>query len=220
MRFSAIWLAVAGTFAALGAGCSAPPCPTEPTVARVTAETPAAYECLWTAAGDTLRSHYFRLDRQDRLDGIITTFPETCAQFFELWRPQPEPAYYWVEANLHTIPLEAKVTIKPIDVAGTYELGVQVDQMRFHLEERQIDNSAGAMRLYSDVAPTESGRMEKPSKTEQTTVIGRDKPAEERLLKSILKRYAKASIVEAPCGPSEEEVIIEEKPETPATQPG
>jgi hypothetical protein len=37
-----------------------------------------------------------------------------------------------------------------------------------------------------------SGRMERPSQTAQLTSIGRDKPAEERLLKAILDHYAKA----------------------------
>jgi hypothetical protein len=203
----------------LAAGCSAPPCPTEPTITRVSAQSPEAYEHLWNAAGDTLRAHYFRLDRQDRLEGVLTTYPETSAQLFELWRPQPEPAYYWAESNLHTIPIQAQVTIKPVEEAGLYELGVQVERMRYHLEERQVDNSAGALRLYSEGVPTESGRMERPSKTEQTTVLGRDKPAEERLLKAILKRYAKAPTTAEPCPTCGEEVTIEEKQEAPATQP-
>src|SRR5512144_504663 len=106
MRSLAIWPASAGILVGLAAGCSAPPCPTEPTITRVSAQSPEAYEHLWTAAGDTLRANYFRLDRQDRLEGVISTFPATSAQFFELWRPQPEPAYYWAESNLHTIPIQ------------------------------------------------------------------------------------------------------------------
>jgi hypothetical protein len=108
--------------------------------------------------GDTLRAQYFRLDRQDRLEGIITTHPETSAQFFELWRPQPETVATWAGANLQTIQRAAKITIKPAGEAGAYELAVQVDDARYSLPERQIDNSAGALRLYSADAPRRPAR--------------------------------------------------------------
>lgn len=181
------------------------------------AQTPDAYEHLWTAAGDTLRWHSFRIDREDRLHGVITTYPETSAQFFELWRPQPGSAYYWAESNLQTIPLEAKVTIQPVEGGGEYELNVQVDRLRYGLPERQIDNSAGALRLFSSEAPTTAGRMEKPSETSQMIPLGRDKPAEEQLLKSILDRYARPP---RPVESTEEEVLIQEEPATTTTRPG
>jgi len=174
------------------------------------------YEHLWAATGDTLRWHSFRVDREDRLNGVITTYPETSAQFFEFWRPQSASAYYWAESNLQTIPVEAKVTIQPVE-GSEYELAVQVNRMRYSLPERQIDNSAGAMRLFSAEAPTASGRLEKPSETSRMVPLGRDKPAEEQLLKSILERYAKPpAATEAIQG----EDVIEEKPATSTTRPG
>lgn len=188
---SITWPGIAGVLASLLAGCSTPPAPTGPTLARVTAETQEAYDHLWNSAGEALRKSYFRIDREDRIEGILTTYPETSAQFFEFWRPQPTPAGYWAESNLHTVPLEAQVTIRPTREEGGYELGVEVQRLRYTLEERQIDNAAAALRLFSADAPTVSGRMERPSETAQLTPIGRDQPAEERLLQMILRRYAK-----------------------------
>lgn len=204
-----------GMLAGLLAGCSAPAEPTQPTLARVTAETPEAYDRLWEAAEDTLRQHYFDIDRRDRLQGVITTFPETSAHFFELWRPQPEPAYYWAEANLHTIPREVQVTIRPVDEAGTYEMAVEVERYRYSLTERQVDNSAAVLRLFSAEAPTTSGRLERPSETAQLIPLGRDAYLEERLVEAILKRYAEQL---ARAQPVEETIIVEEQ--TVTTRPG
>jgi hypothetical protein len=203
MRSISMWLGIAGIFAGLLAGCSAPPAATEPTLARVSAENPAAYDRLWETVGDTLRNQYFELDRQDRLEGVISTLPVTTSQFFELWRPQPETPVSWAESNLQTIQRAAVVTITSAGDAGTYELAVQVDESRYSLPERQIDNSAGALRLYSSDAPTESGTMERASRTAQLIPVGRNKPAEERLLKLILDRYAKTPATQPATQPGE-----------------
>jgi hypothetical protein len=202
MRSIFICVGIAGIFASLLAGCSAPPADMTPTLARVGAENPGVYERLWDTVGDTLRSQYFELDRQDRLEGVITTLPVTASQIFEPWRPQPETLNSVVESNFQTIQRTAMITIKPAGEGG-YDLGVQVDESRYGLPERQIDNSAGALRLFSSDAPTETGEMQKVSKTSQLIPLGRNKPAEERLLKLILDRYAKTPSAAPSTQPSE-----------------
>jgi hypothetical protein len=169
-------------------GCSRPADPCGPTLSRVEASTPEAYRELWDAAASTLRHQFFRLDRQDRTEGILTTVPETSASAFELWRPQPEPAYYWLESNLSTIQRQATVRFRPAEDGG-YEVEVEVQRLRYILPERQVDNSAAALRLYSSLAPTESGQIERASETARWLPLGRDEPYEQRLLARILKRY-------------------------------
>lgn len=194
MRYSTL-LVIGVSGVALLAGCEAPDQPLAPTVARVQVDTPEAYEQLWLAAGNTLRSNYFRLDRQDRQSGVLTTFPETTAAGFEIWRPQPEPAYYWAEANMGTIQRRVTVEIDPApDEAGFYEVTVQVERLRYGLEERQIDNAAAALRLFSSAAPTTSGKMERPSETAQLIPLGRDEHMENRLLNQILTNYGGAVV--------------------------
>ncbi len=170
-------------------GCHEPAQPTAPTVARIAAQTPEQLEELWESAGDTLRAHYFRLDRQDRNEGVITTYPETSANWFEWWRPQPQPAYYWAEANLHTMQRQATVQIKPAADHGSYDVGVEIERYRYSLEERQIDNSAAALRLFSGGAPTESGQRLSPAESSHWVRLGRDAALEERLLSTLLRRY-------------------------------
>jgi len=190
-----IWsttLLVAACISIVGAGCRAPMQPETATVERVTLPADDDYDRLWEAACDTLRDYRFRLDRQDRANGVITTQPETSAQGFELWRPQPQPAYYWTEANLNTIQRRATVQILPTGKKGEYQFDVKVERWRYRLEARQIDNSAAALRLYSADAPTLAGQSEKPSETGYWILLGRDEPMEQALLRKILHRLSDA----------------------------
>ncbi|GMU23539.1 MAG: hypothetical protein AMXMBFR13_36170 [Phycisphaerae bacterium] len=181
------FLAVISTLWA--AGCAAPPPPEGPTVARVSVDDPAQYEQLWEAATDTLRAYQLRPDRQDRLEGVLTSHPETSATALELWRAQPTPAYYWAESNMATIQRRAEIHFQPTNM-DTYDIQVEVDRLRYSLEERQIDNSAAALRLFSAEAPTMSGRIESPSKSAEWIPVGRDEQMEQAILSGILKRFA------------------------------
>jgi len=195
--------------ALLSAGCRAPGQPSAPTVAKITAETPDEYEQLFTAGEDTLRRYYLRPDRTGRLQGVITTHRDTSAGWFEFWRPQPQPAYYWAESNLHTIQRQATVHIRPIDEQGTYQVGVQVDRYRYSLEERQVDNAAGALRIFSNDAPTYLGRTlygtvaevgdGGSARLEDTSYwirVGRDEPMENAILASIIRRYGRTVVTD------------------------
>lgn len=191
MRLTWACSLLAATCIAGTAGCQAPPQPLGPTVERVSLGQPEDRDQLWTAVCDALRGQSFQLDRQDKVNGVITTFPETTAQGFELWRPQPRPAYYWWEANMQTIARQATVQLLPGRNANDLGIDVKVERLRYRLEERQIDNSAGAMRLFSSEAPTASGQMARPSKTGFWYSLGRDDFLERAVLDTILKDYMK-----------------------------
>jgi hypothetical protein len=174
--------------AAAATGCTAPAEPLGPTVERVAAQSSDDFDRLYVAGGDTLRAHCFRLDRQDREQGVITTFPETTANWFEFWRPQPQPAYYWLEANGETVQRQATLRLTPAG-SGAYDLQVQVDRFRYSLPERQVTNSAEALRLYSNAIPTYSGTTERPAETAHWIPLGRDATMESQVLRQIIRRY-------------------------------
>ncbi len=199
----------AACMVSLSAGCHAPAQPPGPTVARITAETPDEYEQLFTAAEDTLRFHYFQPDRTDRQQGVITTHRDTTGNWFEFWRPQPQPVYYWVESNLHAIQRQATVHIRPSDEQGTYQLDVQVDRYRYRLEERQVDNAAGALRIFSSDAPTYFSRTlystaaeaspeanAEISRSSYWIHLGRDEPMENAILAAIIRRYGRTVVTD------------------------
>lgn len=189
-----VFASVAVTAMLWATGCKAPIAPTTPTAMRVSVDSPEDFDTLWQATGKTLRKYYLEPDRQDRTEGVITTIPETTGVWFEPWRPQPQPAYAWWEANLHTIRRQATVTIRPV-AEPEYELVVEVNRFKYSLAERTVDNPAGALRLYSEAAPTTSGRMEKPSRTARWIPLGRDGWMEQAILTDILKRYPGKALV-------------------------
>lgn len=199
--FHLAWGLLVGAALLASVGCEAPAEPTEPTVARVAVQEPEDYNRLWDAATDALREYYLPPDRQDRVEGVITTHAESSAAWFELWRPQPEPVYAWWESNLHNIRRMATVTLtpatQPADQPATqpagYDIAVKVDRYRYSLVERQIDNPAAALRLYSSAAPTTAGRMESPEKSSFWIPLGRDGNYESRILNSLVRRYDAAS---------------------------
>jgi hypothetical protein len=184
-----------GAAAVLSAsGCTAPMEPTGPASIRVSAQSPEEHEALWEATGNTLRRYYLEPDRQDRVEGVMTTMPDTTGVWFEWWRPQPQPAYTWWEANLHAIRRKAVVNIKPV-APPEYELTVQVDRYKHSFPERQVDNPAGAQRLYSSAAPTTAGRMEKAADSARWIALGRDGWMEQAILSDILKAYPGAASI-------------------------
>ncbi|MBI4578906.1 MAG: hypothetical protein HY718_04335 [Planctomycetes bacterium] len=181
----------------LATGCQAPAEPAGPTVARVTIDSPDAYEALWQTADNTLRRYWLAPDRQDRVAGVMVSRAETTAAWFEFWRPQPKPAYAWWESNLHAVRRQATIHIEP-QQKPEYEISVQVDRFQYSLEERQVDRAAGTLRLYSDVAPTASGRLEKPSQTGRWLPLGRDGEMEHDILQDILQHYGSGEMVTSP----------------------
>jgi hypothetical protein len=209
IRQCLVCLSVTGLVAIIG--CNPPAEPEGPTVDRVAAQNPDEFNRLWAATEETLIENYFELDRQDRLAGVITTYPETTAAGFELWRPQPQDPYLWWEANLHTIQRRATVTLQPIETPGDYEVGVRVDRYQYSMEERQIDNPAGARRMFSSQAPTETrGEMAMPGETSHFIALGRDPMREEELLSGIIQRYRKRLA----------EPVIQTTPEPVESEPG
>ncbi len=193
------WLALLVAWVGL-AGCHAPGPPVGPTREWVPvrfetpAETAEDVDVLWQAAGRTLERYYFRLDRQDRLAGVITTYPETTANWFEWWRPQPKSAYYWSEANLHSVQRSAKIHFRRMASIGACEVDVSVRRYKYNLPERQIDSAAAAMRLYSNVAPDASGDNITVEESAYWTDLGRDQGMEEILLEAIVDRYGQGVV--------------------------
>lgn len=192
----------------LAVGCQRPAQPELPTVARVSVDSPERVDVLYDAATKALLSNYLPPDREDRTEGVIISRPETSAAWFEFWRPQPQPGYYWWESNLHPIRRQATISIKPV-AGGEYDVNVEIERSRYSLEERQVDNPAAALRLYSNAAPTRSGKMQKPGEGGHWIPLGRDQFAEQRVLSDILKRYGGSYTLPA-----------EEAPTTQPTQVG
>lgn len=61
------------------------------------------FDTLWNAADRVSRDLLFRIDRQDRRGGVLTTVPTVSAQFFEPWRQELQSGDDLAKSSVATI---------------------------------------------------------------------------------------------------------------------
>lgn len=61
------------------------------------------FDRLWNAADRVARDLLFKIDRQDRRAGVLTTAPTISAQFYEPWRRELQTADDLAESSVATI---------------------------------------------------------------------------------------------------------------------
>ena len=88
------------------------------------------FDAVWQGSVEVLRRYRFRLDRQDRRAGIITTHPMLARHWFEFWRPDAANAFDFAEGTLQTVMRRAVVRVAPGKAKGTYQPIVVVEVMR------------------------------------------------------------------------------------------
>ena len=170
-------------------GCADPPSDYGPVQADVIADDPTAFEDLWETILRVLRRADLRPDRQDRREGIITTFPVTSQQWFEFWRNDAMGAYQWAESSMQTVQRQAVVRIRRLPEPGRYRVTVKVDVFRFSTPERQVTTPSGALAMFSSRLPTEQGELAGPAEGAHWVHLGRDPRMEGALLRRILVHY-------------------------------
>jgi hypothetical protein len=171
-------------------GCIDPP-PTNygPVQADVIVEQEGDFDSLWETTLRVLRQANLRPDRQDQRDGVITTFPITCQQWFEFWRHDAMGPYQFLESSMHTIQRQAVIRIQRRTEAGRYRVVVRVDVFRQTVPERQVTSPAAAIAMYSAKMPTEKGEQVAPGEAMRWVPLGRDPRMEGALLRRILVHY-------------------------------
>ena len=60
------------------------------------------FDRLWNAAARVSQDYLFKLDRQDRRSGLLTTAPNISAQWFEPWRREVQTAGDRIESSAFT----------------------------------------------------------------------------------------------------------------------
>ncbi len=169
-------------------GCHHPAPPVELTTQEIALSNAGEYEILFDACLDTLRDHRFKLDRVDRHEGTITTFPVTSQQFFEFWRNDVYTAYDLVEASLLTIRRRVEIRLLGQGSPLHKKLVITVHRERFSTPDRQYNTSAAAFRVYSRSLPSTSGEIVVPKRDDVWLEAGRDGIAEQRLINEITER--------------------------------
>jgi len=107
------------------------------------------FEALWLATTEVLHKYHFRLDRQDRRAGVITTKPILGKHFFEFWRRDTVTPYDLAESSLQTIYRTVMVTIRRAGPKSTaYVPVVQVHVRRSNRESLGMISASDAYDLF------------------------------------------------------------------------
>jgi len=177
----------------LAAGCQ--PKYTRP-VLEPAPQTPEqeSFQRLWQASRHVLISYHFRLDRQDPRAGVITTWPMTGKQFFELWRKDSARATDTSESTLQTIYRAVRVTIRPGPDGQGYEPVVEVLVSRSDKPRDGISSTSEAYDMFTK--RPKKNKLTGEQEAAQMVDLGNDRALEARLARDILKQAGQ----EAPLG--------------------
>ena len=177
----------------LAAGCQ--PKYTRP-VLEPAPQTPEqeSFQRLWQASRHVLISYHFRLDRQDPRAGVITTWPMTGKQFFELWRKDSARATDTSESTLQTIYRAVRVTIRPGPDGQGYKPVVEVLVSRSDKPRDGISSTSEAYDMFTK--RPKKNKLTGEQEAAQMVDLGNDRALEARLARDILKQAGQ----EAPLG--------------------
>ena len=156
-----------------------------PTQSIVRAASDEEFRALWEACQTVLRRHRFEIDRKDLRAGVITTFPQTSQHFLEFWRHDVDTPYDLAESAMRTVRRSVTIQISKPKDNSEHVVDVAVNKERLHTTERQINNAAAALRVFSADLPTVAGQKFRPAKDQYWTPAGRDAAMKKRLITMI-----------------------------------
>ena len=106
----------------------------QPSVVHVPARD---YDRLFAACQTATHSFLFRVDRTDYREGVITSYPNTGAQFFEFWRPDNSTVRDIEKSSLGTIRRTIRIEIEP-QSDGTFQATPKVLVEREGIVARRV----------------------------------------------------------------------------------
>ena len=174
----------------LATGCAVPPRQSDPVQRMFPAASPEQRDDILTRSAQVLREHGFKIDRLDRRDGVVTTFPQTSQQFFEFWRKDVDTAYDWIEASMRTVRRSVTVRAYPADSGEKTQVRLTVHRETFATPERQFNNSIAAFRMFGDDLPAERTGLRVSRADDYWIDAGTDPAMETYLMDQITNRIA------------------------------
>jgi len=174
----------------LPAGCQ--PKYTRP-VLEPTPQTPEqqSFQRLWQASRHVLIGYHFHLDRQDSRAGVITTWPMTGKQFFEVWRSDAAQAVDTAESTLQTIYRAVRVTIRQRYDGRGYEPVVEVLVTRSDKPTNGISSTSEAYDMFTK-RQKKKNKLTGEQEAAQMVELGNNRALEARLTAQILKEAGRA----------------------------
>ena len=108
------------------------------------------FNAAWDAANEVLRKYRFTIDRADRREGVITTYPMIGRHWFEFWRKDAITRRDLAEGTLHTVYRQVTVSIRRQADSEKYLAAVRVLTSRSDLPNPQVTSTSEAYDLFLD----------------------------------------------------------------------
>jgi hypothetical protein len=144
---------------------------------------------VWRVCQEELKSRGFELDRVDRRQGEIETFPMTSGQWFEFWRHDVIGDYAREESDLQCIQRKVKVKVSPLK-DEKYQLLCEVSVERREADPQEVRTIGGAhtrdlFPVFSERIPGLRSGAVKENQGSRWTPLGDDPELERDILRRI-----------------------------------
>ena len=186
-------IAILSIVAVLCAGCI-------PTGAPVSSPPEVAdedFNVIWDAANEVLRTYRFSIDRADRREGVITTFPMVARHWFEFWRKDATTRRDVAEGTVQTLYRRVTINIRRQEDNKKYLVDVRVFTSRSDLVVPQVTSTSEAYDLFinPDMPRHASLTGLGGPKGSKSVKLGRDENLEQVLLREIYFLMAKKQTI-------------------------
>ncbi|MCK4626363.1 MAG: hypothetical protein KAV00_13680 [Phycisphaerae bacterium] len=179
--------------AVLCAGCipSGAPVSSPPEVAD------ADFNVVWDAANEVLREYRFFIDRADRREGVITTFPMIGRHWFEFWRKDAATQRDVAEGTLQTLYRRVTINIRRQEDNKKYLVDVRVFTSRSDRLSPQVTSTSEAYDLFINPGMPRIASLTGLGgpKGSRSVSLGRDENLEQVLQREIYSLMAKKQTI-------------------------
>ncbi|MCD4699526.1 MAG: outer membrane protein assembly factor BamC [Phycisphaerae bacterium] len=155
------------------------------------------FNAAWDAANEVLRKYRFTIDRADRREGVITTYPMIGRHWFEFWRKDAITRRDVAEGSIQTVYRQVTVNIRRQDDSSQYLADVRVLVTRSNLTNPQVTSTSEAYELFLNPGIPRSASLSglgEPSGS-KSVPIGRDENLEQTLRNEINFLAARKSTI-------------------------
>ncbi len=146
-------------------------------------------EVVWERAVDVLHDYQFQIARENRLDGIIETFPKVGSSLLEPWHRETIGLPNRLESTLQSIRRRAIVTITPGD--GGFLVGVEALKEREDLAGVAETTPGGATFQESTPLQRDLNLVVGQSAPSGWIPLGRDPVLEQNMIDRLRHAYSR-----------------------------
>ncbi len=181
-----------------GVGCT--PMYTKPAEREPATQAERNFRDLWNASCEILKKYGYTIDRQDRRDGVITTYAVSGGHGLEaLWRKDASNLYYFQENTAQNILRAVRVTVFRLpDQSDEFDFKVEVRAARSNRPQPQLTNAVNVNAMsvprlpdlrFDELSDRPLRRGEEPKGARALIVpLGQDENLARRIERSIRAR--------------------------------